>query len=100
LVSGFNTEYSGAFFAFIFLSEYRVLLLSCVLISYLFFGWCLPPSPLFRVLIPTLFFSFLFIWVRITYCRFRYDFLIMFAWKSLLPCTLLLFIILLPCTLL
>jgi NADH:ubiquinone oxidoreductase subunit H len=42
LVSGFNTEYSGAFFAFIFLSEYGVLLYSCMLISYLFFGMFIP----------------------------------------------------------
>jgi len=38
LVSGFNTEYSGAYFAFIFLSEYGVLLYSCMLITFLFFG--------------------------------------------------------------
>lgn len=38
LVSGFNTEYSGAYFAFIFLSEYTVLLYSCILISFLFFS--------------------------------------------------------------
>lgn len=38
LVSGFNTEYRGAYFAFIFLSEYRVLLVSCQVIVYLFIG--------------------------------------------------------------
>jgi NADH-ubiquinone oxidoreductase chain 1 len=38
LVSGYNTEYSGANFAFVFLSEYRVLLCSCFLISYIYFS--------------------------------------------------------------
>lgn len=46
LVSGFNTEYSGAYFAFIFLSEYGVLLYSCLLITYIFFSYLFP----FRVL--------------------------------------------------
>ena len=88
LVSGFNTEYSGAFFAFIFLSEYGVLLFSCFLINYLFLGWvpnveCVVPATVLSLL-----FSFVFIWVRITFCRFRYDFLIIMAWKTLLPVVL------------
>ena len=88
LVSGFNTEYSGAFFAFIFLSEYGVLLFSCFLISYLFVGWLpyINYVPLITFL--SLLLSFLFIWVRITFCRFRYDFLMMIAWKTLLPAVL------------
>ena len=39
LVSGFNTEYSGAFFAFIFLTEYGVLLVGSRIIRFLFFGY-------------------------------------------------------------
>lgn len=91
LVSGFNTEYSGAYFAFIFLSEYTVLLYSCMLITFLFFSWLIPYSLLFVVLF-TLLLRFFFIWVRITFCRFRYDMLIITSWKILLPLTLMLFI--------
>jgi len=77
LVSGFNTEYSGAYFAFLFLSEYGMLLLSCILIAYIFFR-----PYLFGVVFVValgLFISFVFIWVRITFCRFRYDLLIIAA---------------------
>lgn len=98
LVSGFNTEYSGAYFAFIFLSEYSALLYSCLLIRFLFFSQILPNSVLFFVLF-SLFVSFIFIWIRITFCRFRYDMLIIIAWKSLLPSCLALFVFFLCCLL-
>lgn len=93
LVSGFNTEYSGAYFAFIFLSEYGVLLYSCLLITYIFFAYLLPFSVIFYISFALLI-SFVFIWVRITFCRFRYDILIMASWKVLLPFSLMLFFIL------
>jgi len=92
LVSGFNTEYSGAYFAFIFLSEYAILLYSCMLITYIFLIWFIPFNFVI-ITIFTLFFSFLFTWIRITYCRFRYDILIMISWKILLPFTLSFFLI-------
>lgn len=95
LVSGFNTEYSGAYFAFIFLSEYAVLLYSSILISLLFFSWLIPINVI-RVVLTTLVVSFVFIWIRITFCRFRYDILIMAAWKVLLPISLVLFISYVP----
>nr|QHN89964.1 NADH dehydrogenase subunit 1 [Brachionus calyciflorus]UBY46731.1 NADH dehydrogenase subunit 1 [Brachionus calyciflorus] len=95
LVSGFNTEYSGAYFAFIFLSEYAVLLYSCMLISMLFFSWLIPFN-IFSYVIMTLLFSFLFIWIRITFCRFRYDMLMMTSWKVLLPLVLMLFVCYVP----
>lgn len=95
LVSGFNTEYSGAYFAFIFLSEYTVLLYSCILISFLFFSWLLPYRIFYLVCI-TLFLSFVFIWIRITFCRFRYDMLMITSWKVLLPLVLIMFVIYFP----
>ena len=95
LVSGFNTGYSGAYFAFIFLSEYTILLYSCILISHIFFYFLLPPTIFFIVVI-TLSLSFLFIWIRITFCRFRYDILMSFSWKVLLPSSLALFLFYFP----
>lgn len=91
LVSGFNTEYSGMYFAFLFLSEYGVLLFSCVLMSYIF----ILPFVFYSVVtltVASLLLSFLCIWVRITFCRFRYDILIITSWKVLLPFSLNLFV--------
>jgi len=95
LVSGFNTEYSGANFAFIFLSEYAVLLYSCVLITYIFCIFFLPLN-LLVVMRVALFLSFVFVWIRITFCRFRYDILIMISWKVLLPLVLCIFLCFIP----
>ena len=95
LVSGFNTEYSGANFSLIFLSEYAVLLYSCVLITYIFFSWLLPINPVMVILIAILF-SFIFIWIRITFCRFRYDILMIISWKILLPVVLCMFLCFIP----
>lgn len=94
LVSGFNTEYSGTYFAFLFLSEYAMLLYACFLISYIFFSFTRLCSYIsMGFLIPfSLIISYLFIWIRITYCRFRYDLLIIAAWKSLLPVALIILI--------
>lgn len=83
LVSGFNTEYSGPFFAFIFLTEYGVLLVSCNIITYLLFSGLLVSlnihfMPLLVVIVSVLF-SFFFIWVRVTYVRYRYDLLMALA---------------------
>lgn len=91
LVSGFNTEYSGVNFALIFLAEYAMLLYSCFLLTYIFFMWLIPFNLLFITSL-SLFFSFFFTWIRITYCRFRYDILMIISWKILLPVTLCIFI--------
>lgn len=91
LVSGFNTEYGGAYFAFIFLSEYRVLLVSTWVVSYLFLGWLFGVASWAGFLVKSfsrILILSITIWIRVTYVRFRYDLLIIAAWKSLLPISL------------
>lgn len=91
LVSGYNTEYSAANFAFVLLAEYIIVLYSCILMTYLFFSWILPMNH-FILSFLTIFLRFVVTWVRITFCRFRYDILIIVSWKILLPFALLTFI--------
>lgn len=79
LVRGYNTEFSRITFILLFLGEYGLLLFFCVLISVLFFYF-----DLFFVLV---IFSFL-LFVRRCFPRYRYDFLITFFWKVLLPLSL------------
>uniref|UniRef100_UPI00315D7B17 NADH dehydrogenase subunit 1 n=1 Tax=Pachyscia longicauda TaxID=3127882 RepID=UPI00315D7B17 len=85
LVSGFNVEYSSGGFILIFLSEYSMILFMSMFSCILFFG-----CDLFTYLffIKVIFFSFLFIWVRGTLPRFRYDKLMYIAWKCYLPLSL------------
>jgi NADH-quinone oxidoreductase subunit H len=88
LVSGYNTEYIGSLFAFTFLAEYSTLLVSCYVIVLLFFFFS--SFRYFVTPLLTLILSMILVLVRVTYCRFRYDILMMRAWKSYLPCRLLL----------
>lgn len=85
LVSGFNVEYSRGGFALIFLAEYARILFISMLFSLVFLG-----GDLMRLLffIKLVFISFLFIWVRGTMPRYRYDKLIYLAWKSYLSISL------------
>nr|YP_009689603.1 NADH dehydrogenase subunit 1 [Lepidurus arcticus]QCZ36048.1 NADH dehydrogenase subunit 1 [Lepidurus arcticus] len=83
LVSGYNTEYSSGGFALIMLSEYTSILFMSVLFVLIFLGgW----SYLF--LLKFLLVVFIFVWVRGTLPRFRYDKLMFLAWKSFLPISL------------
>ena len=99
LVGGFNTEYSGAKFAMIFLAEFmNVITMSAVLVT-MFLGG--PNGPLFgpdivRAVLPTIYFVvkvciflFVFIWLRATLPRLRYDRLMDLGWKVMLPFALL-----------
>nr|YP_010865915.1 NADH dehydrogenase subunit 1 [Neopanorpa lui]WGT92115.1 NADH dehydrogenase subunit 1 [Neopanorpa lui] len=85
LVSGFNVEYSSGGFALIFLAEYASILFMSMLFSVIFLGCDLMSLMFF---IKLTFLSFVFIWVRGTLPRFRYDKLMYLAWKSFLPLSL------------
>jgi len=95
LVAGYHTEYSSMKFAMFFMSEYANMVTVACLASVLFLGgWSGPVfgPPLLRALLPVLwfflrvvFFLFVYIWVRGTLPRFRYDQLMGFSWKFLLP---------------
>nr|YP_010728540.1 NADH dehydrogenase subunit 1 [Endochironomus tendens]WEF49781.1 NADH dehydrogenase subunit 1 [Endochironomus tendens] len=85
LVSGFNVEYGAGGFALIFLAEYASILFMSMLFSLLFLGSNVLSFMFFMKLN---FISFLFIWVRGAYPRYRYDKLMNMAWKSYLPVVL------------
>nr|YP_010890364.1 NADH dehydrogenase subunit 1 [Stenothyra glabra]USN91682.1 NADH dehydrogenase subunit 1 [Stenothyra glabra] len=90
LVSGFNIEYGSAGFALIFLAEYANILVMSLFSAVLFFGgssFFIGFSDIIFML-KVLFFAFLFIWVRASYPRFRYDLLMSLTWKSFLPAAL------------
>nr|NP_008316.1 NADH dehydrogenase subunit 1 [Polypterus ornatipinnis]Q96182.1 RecName: Full=NADH-ubiquinone oxidoreductase chain 1; AltName: Full=NADH dehydrogenase subunit 1 [Polypterus ornatipinnis]AAC60305.1 NADH dehydrogenase subunit 1 [Polypterus ornatipinnis] len=89
LVSGFNVEYAGGPFALFFLAEYTNILLMNALSTILFLG------PSFNTLtinlnwaIKTMILASMFLWVRASYPRFRYDQLMHLVWKNFLPLTL------------
>nr|AIY61710.1 NADH dehydrogenase subunit 1 [Promirotermes redundans]URH16605.1 NADH dehydrogenase subunit 1 [Promirotermes redundans] len=85
LVSGFNVEYGGGGFALIFLAEYASILFMSLLFCIIFLGSDLYS---FFFYVKLTFISFLFIWVRGTLPRFRYDSLMYLAWSSFLPLSL------------
>nr|UGB89525.1 NADH dehydrogenase subunit 1 [Pericapritermes gutianensis] len=85
LVSGFNVEYGGGGFALIFLAEYASILFMSLLFCIIFLGSDIYS---FFFYLKLTFISFLFIWVRGTLPRFRYDKLMYLAWSSFLPLSL------------
>nr|YP_010164055.1 NADH dehydrogenase subunit 1 [Macromedaeus distinguendus]QRK27344.1 NADH dehydrogenase subunit 1 [Macromedaeus distinguendus] len=82
LVSGFNTEYSSGGFALIFMAEYASILFMSVLFTIIFLGSS-PCSLMFYL--KSVMIAFVFVWVRGTLPRLRYDKLMYLAWKSFLP---------------
>ena len=95
LVAGYHTEYSAMKFAMFFMAEYSNMVTVGCLASILFLGgWNGPVFgppivqavlPIFWFALRVVFFMFVYIWVRGTLPRFRYDQLMAFAWKFLLP---------------
>nr|YP_006576055.1 NADH dehydrogenase subunit 1 [Euspilotus scissus]ACZ58582.1 NADH dehydrogenase subunit 1 [Euspilotus scissus] len=85
LVSGFNVEYSSGGFALIFLAEYSNILFMSMMSVILFLGGNIYSFSFFLKLV---FMSFLWLWVRGTLPRYRYDKLMYLAWKSILPIAL------------
>nr|UMB50220.1 NADH dehydrogenase subunit 1 [Chiloglanis sp. Malawi] len=92
LVSGFNVEYAGGPFALFFLAEYANILLMNTLSAILFLGTTYSPTtPEFasiNIMTKAALLSMLFLWVRASYPRFRYDQLMHLVWKNFLPMTL------------
>nr|NP_739945.1 NADH dehydrogenase subunit 1 [Zenion japonicum]BAC23541.1 NADH dehydrogenase subunit 1 [Zenion japonicum] len=92
LVSGFNVEYAGGPFALLFLAEYANILLMNTLSAILFFGSStmpgIPELTSVNIMVKTAILSMLFLWVRASYPRFRYDQLMHLVWKNFLPITL------------
>lgn len=98
LVAGFFTEYSSASFVLFFLGEYASMILMSSMTVILFMGGWLPPFDIFPLnavpgviwfIIKVIFILFLFIWVRGTFPRYRYDQLMRLGWKIFLPLSLL-----------
>lgn len=98
LTGGFHTEYSGMRFALFFLAEYANMIVICSVATTLFMGGWLRPFPAvealgFLDLIPswiwfigkTFVFLYVFLWIRATLPRYRYDQLMRLGWKVLIP---------------
>jgi NADH-quinone oxidoreductase subunit H len=88
LVAGYHTEYSGMRFGLFSMAEYvNMIVLSGLCVTLFLGGWIGPWAPLGPVwfLLKVLILIFLFIWLRATLPRLRYDQLMSFGWKILLP---------------
>jgi len=91
LVSGFHTEYTGMRFALFFLAEYTNMFIAASMGAVLFFGgWHGPFFPgLIWFVVKVYILIFVIIWVRWTFPRLRFDQLMNFAWKVMIPVALL-----------
>ena len=101
IVAGFHVEYSGMAFAVFFLAEYANMVLISALTVLLFLGGWLSPLPaawtegswllsdgFHWLLAKTFFFMFLFLWLRATFPRYRYDQIMRLGWKVFIPITI------------
>jgi NADH-quinone oxidoreductase subunit H len=95
LVAGYHTEYSGMRFATYYIAEYINMITISGLAVTLFWGGWLGPAflpPIIWFLLKVGIFIFVFIWIRATLPRFRYDKLMNFGWKVLIPVALVYFL--------
>jgi NADH-quinone oxidoreductase subunit H len=102
IVAGFHVEYAGASFAVFFLAEYANMILISALATIFFMGGWLSPlqnAPLVGdtflaaggvhwFLIKLVFFMFVFLWLRATFPRYRYDQIMRLGWKVFVPITI------------
>ncbi len=97
LVAGYNVEYSAMTFALFFLGEYAAMILMCGMTTILFLGGWLPPFDIapFNWIPGPFWFAgkvaallFIYLWVRATFPRYRYDQLMRLGWKVFLPLSL------------
>jgi NADH-quinone oxidoreductase subunit H len=102
IVAGFHVEYSGIGFALFFLAEYASMILISTIMALLFMGGWLSPfegvaglGDIFFVvpgfvwlMLKVSFFLFVYLWVRATFPRYRYDQLMRLGWKVLIPVTI------------
>ena len=97
LVAGFMTEYSSMSFALFFLGEYMNMIMMSAVVTVLFLGGWLPPLEMVPFtwvpgfgwfMLKVAFCLFVFIWVRATFPRYRYDQLMRLGWKIFLPLSL------------
>lgn len=102
IVAGFHVEYSGIGFTLFFLAEYVSMILISTVLSIVFLGGWLSPfegvpflQDVFYVvpgiawlLLKISFFLFVYLWVRATFPRYRYDQLMRLGWKVLIPVTI------------
>ncbi len=98
LVAGYNVEYSSMSFGLFFLGEYGNMILMSSMTTILFLGGWLPPVDNYYLnivpgfvwfLVKVIFLLFVFLWVRATLPRYRYDQLMTLGWKLFLPLSLL-----------
>ena len=95
LIGGYHTEYSSMKFAMYFMGEYaNMIIISAIMVCLFFGGWYAPipalnfiPGPIWFVA-KLFFFLYLFIWIRSTMPRMRFDMLMRFGWIRLLPLSL------------
>ena len=104
IVAGFHVEYSGVSFSVFFLAEYANMILISVLVTILFLGgWLSPLQGIFPdrftdgfplgpglhwFVLKTMFFMFLYLWLRATFPRYRYDQIMRLGWKVFIPLTI------------